>query len=191
MKEAFHYGLVLPWGLIHLPLCLCLFLLPCPCFSNALREHVRRSWLRQYTGVILTLLLFDIGWGLGLPSMLPLHLGSLRFCGQIVFSVANGCIGLVLFVFFCVLSENVRQTCTNPVILKRNGIATSDWQRQSGLYSPSKEEDSNSTKEAIEAGEAPAREITFEYDLDEVYGNPAAISTEEEYAFESQTEFMY
>ena len=126
--------------------------------------------------------------------MLPLYMGSLRFCGQIVFSVANGCIGLILFVFFCALSENVRQLCAISVILKRNSIATSDWQKQSGLYSSSKEEDNSSDREAteaIEAEEAPTHAITFEYDLDEVYGNPAEISTEEEYAFESQTEFMH
>jgi hypothetical protein len=191
VMEAFHYGLLLPWALIHLPLYLCLFLLPCPCFSNTLRENVRRSWLREYTGIVLSLLLFDIGWGLGLPAMHPLHLGNLRLCGQIVFSAANGCISLVLFVFFCALSENVRQTCTIPVTLKRNSIAMSDWQRQSGLYGPSQEEDNNNSKERTEATvtEECPQETTFEYDLDEVYGNPAAISTEEEYAFESQTQF--
>ena len=124
--------------------------------------------------------------------MHPLHLGSLRLCGQIVFSAANGCIGLVLFVFFCALSENVRQTCTIPVTLKRNSITMSDWQRQSGLYSPSQEEDnSNNSKERTEATVTEEFPQAFEYDLDEVYGNPAAISTEEEYAFESQTQFMH
>ena len=194
VEEAFHYGLVLPWALFHLPLWLGLLLLPCPCFSNTVKEHVRRSWLREYIGVILTLLLFDVGWGLGLPATHPLHVGSLRFYGQIVFSAANGCIGLVLFVFFCILSKKVRQTCAVTAIvksLKRSSIGKNDWQVQSGLYEHSNEgnEKDKEKKEATAAEEEEIPVITFNYDLNEVYGNPAVITPEEQYTFVSETEF--
>ena len=31
--------------------------------------------------------------------------------------------------------------------------------------------------------------ITFQYDLNEVYGNPAAVTADEEYEFQSETQF--
>ena len=38
-----------------------------------------------------------------------------------------------------------------------------------------------------ETEETPA--ITFQYDLNEVYGNPAAVTADEEYEFQSETQF--
>ena len=42
-------------------------------------------------------------------------------------------------------------------------------------------------KDAIEEEDAPV--ITFQYDLDEVYGNPAAVTADEDYEFQSETQF--
>lgn len=170
MDSAFHYGLILPWGLVHVPAIVCLLLAPCPCLSNTLREHVRRSWLREYTAIVLTLVLFDVSWGLGLPATHPLHVGNLRFIGQIVFCVANGCIGLVLFIFFSVLSKSVRKTCGISLALKR-GRENSDWQKQSGLYKSSKKDEKENSdcenmavKSDVKAAEEEKPVITFHYD---------------------------
>ena len=138
------------------------------------------------------LVLFDIGWGFGLPATHPLYIGSLRFYGQIVFTCANGCMGIVLLVFFCITSKEVRRTCIVKLLLnslRQNSVT--NWQRESGLY---KEDSGSDDKEAENVGvgreeneEIPV--ITFQYDLNEVYGNPAAMTPEEVYAFESETQF--
>ena len=54
-----------------------------------------------------------------------------------------------------------------------------------------KEDEEEQKKDVLRAGvdneETPV--ITFQYDLDEVYGNPAAVTADEEYDFHSETEF--
>lgn len=134
--------------------------------------------MRLYTGVFLAIFLFNIGWGLGLPATHPLHIGSLRFYGQIVFVVANGSTGLVLLIFFCIMSKNIRQTCSVVVVLKLLKRSSSDWQK---LYPSSKED-------KIVKGIPKERAIKEEEatELNEVYGNPAVV---EECAFETETQF--
>lgn len=86
------------------------------------------------------------------------------------------------------MSETVRQTCIITVILKSFRQRSIDWQRKSGLYKG----DDDDSKEMVEAATIEEEEIpviTFEYDLNEVYGNPAVVTAEEEYAFESETQF--
>ena len=54
----------------------------------------------------------------------------------------------------------------------------------------SKEEECEEEKDGkgtIMKEETPA--ITFQYDLNEVYGNPAAVTADEEYEFQSETQF--
>ena len=148
---------------------------------------MKGSWLREFAGIVLILLLFNVGWGLGLPATHPVDIGSLQFYGQIVFSTANGCIGVVLLVFFCILSEKVRKTCTVRLFLKMSSM--NDWQKQSGLYNSSKEDNKDNDKEMLVVKEEEPPVITFEYELNEVYGNPAVMNSEEEYAFESETQF--
>ena len=139
--------------------------------------------MREYTGVFLAIFLFDVGWGLGLPATHPLHAGSLRFYGQIVFVVANSSIGLVLLFFFCIMSENVRQTCSYVVVLKLLMRYSRDWEQQSGLYTSSKETDEDNKIKVLDTKDvSPAQ--TFE-----VYGNPAVVPSEEECVFESETQF--
>lgn len=133
--------------------------------------------MREYTGVFLVIFLFDVGWGLGLPATHPLHAGSLRFYGQIVFVVANCSIGLVLLIFFSIMSENVRRMCSFVKLLMRYN---SDWEQQSGLYTSSKEKDEEKIVDTKDV--SPAQ--TFE-----VYGNPAVVTSEEECVFESETQF--
>ena len=140
------------------------------------------SWVREYTGVLLVIFLFDIGWGLGLLATHPLHAGSLRFCGQIVFVVANGGIGLVLLIFFCIMSENVRKTCSFVVILKLLRYS-SDWEQQSRLYTSSKQKDQDNKIKILDTKDVSHAQ-TFE-----VHGNPAVVTSEEKCVFESETQF--
>lgn len=168
---AFTYGLVLPWALIHLLLCLVLLLLPCLCFFGTFRKHATSSRVREYTGVFLAIFLFNIGWGFGLPATHPLHIGSLRFYAQIVFVVANGSIGLVLLFFFCIMSKNVRQTYSIVVILRLLKRSSGDWQKKSRLYKSSKEV--NEIK-VVETKEEVVKEEE-DFDLNEVHGNPAVV----------------
>ena len=55
----------------------------------------------------------------------------------------------------------------------------------------SKEEECEEEKDGkgmiMKTEETPA--ITFQYDLNEVYGNPAAVTADEEYEFQSETQF--
>ena len=190
VEEPFLYGLVLPWALVHLLLWLGLILLPCPCCSTTLKEHVKRSWLREYIGLVLTLFLFDVGWGLGLPATHPLHVGSLRLYSQIIFSVSNGLIGPVVLLFYCILSKSVRKMCAWPTEkLKRRNLGRDDWQVQSGLYEKPEVEDEGDDVKLVDNEEKEPPKITFEYDLDEVYGNPAITTPEEMFAIVAETEF--
>ena len=190
-EEPFLYGLVLPWALLHLLLWLGLILLPCPCCSSTLKEHVKRSWLREYIGLVLALFLFDVGWGLGLPATHPLHVGSLRLYSQIVFSVSNGLIGPVVLLFYCILNKSVRKMCAWPTEkLKRRNLSKEDWQVQSGLYEkPDEAKDDVKVTDAANAEEKEPPQITFEYDLDEVYGNPTVTTPEEMFAIVAETDF--
>ena len=188
MNSAFHYGLLLPWILIHALLWLYLVLLPCPCCLNIFKNRVKGSWLRKYVGLALTLFIFDIGWGLGLPTTHPLYVENSPVYAQVVFSVANGFLGLILFIFYCLLSKKVRQTYNLMNVLRRSSIARGNWQKQSGLYDKKEEENIHDTNVLTVEEEEPTT-MTFEYNLDEVYGNPAVIRPEEEYAFVSETQF--
>lgn len=131
--------------------------------------------MREYTGIFLAIFLFNIGWGFGLPATHPLHIGSLRFYGQIVFVVANGGIGLVLLFFFCIMSKNVRQTYSVVVILRLLKRSSGDWQKKSRFNKSSNEKKAVKTKEEEEA-----------FDLNEVHGNPAVV---EDSIFKSETQF--
>ena len=138
------------------------------------------SWVREYTGVFLVIFLFDVGWGLGLPATHPLHAGSLRFYGQVVFVVANGGIGLVLLIFFCIMSENVRRTCSFVIVAKLLIRYSSDWKQQSRLYTSSKEKDQDNKIKILDTKDvSPAQ--TFD--------PPAVVTSEKEYVFESETQF--
>ena len=191
VQEPFLYGMIVPWALLHALLWVAFIFLPCPCFSYTMKEHLKRSWLREYIGLVVAILLFDVGWGLGLPATHPLHLGSLRFYSQIIFSATNGLIGPVFLVFYCLLNKSVRNVCIwLSGKLKRRALQNEDWQLQSGLYDNFKkiDEEENVRRVDFEEEKDPPQ-ITFEYNLDEVYGNPAALPPDETYAIMAETEF--
>ena len=72
--------------------------------------------------------------------------------------------------------------------LKRRVLQNEDWQVQSGLYDNLKKIDKEDNVKRVDLEKEPPK-ITFEYDLDEVYGNPATLPPDETYDFVAETDF--
>ncbi len=109
--EPYQYGLLLPWGIIHLLSYARMLISPCVRKQLSSKSSPAfRNWLREHIGLLVALILFDIAWGVGLPSMHPLDLGSTRKVLQVAFIIASFFLGLAVFVAFCLLSHEVRRS---------------------------------------------------------------------------------
>ena len=66
--------------------------------------------MREQTGLLLAIVSFDIAWGFGLPTLQYSETidNSMRSAFQIVFIVFSILLGVVVFLFFCLLSRTVR-----------------------------------------------------------------------------------
>ena len=84
-----------------------------------------------------------------------------------------------MFIFFSLGRWRERLCCggVSPT------AAGKDWEQQK------EEEDERMEKIRVATEKEEVPVITFQYDLDEVYGNPAAMTAEEHYEFESETQF--
>ena len=67
--------------------------------------------MREQTGLLLAIVCFDIAWGFGLPTLQYSETldNSKRVAFQIVFIVFSILLGVVVFLFFCLLSRTVRK----------------------------------------------------------------------------------
>ena len=74
--------------------------------------------------MVLTLLLFEVAWGFGLPATNSLGLGATRLVFQILFVIASAVLGLVMLIFFVFLNREAREVwtgCINTCIPGRTG----------------------------------------------------------------------
>ncbi|CAI8042979.1 Adhesion G protein-coupled receptor L3 [Geodia barretti] len=112
-NEPYWYGLLLVGGLIHM--LAWLFLFAGLCVVHIRREKISTQWFEEWLGIALTLAVFELAWGFGLPSTNTLGLGASRLVFQIVFVVGCIALGIVELVFFVVLLREPREVWTGLV----------------------------------------------------------------------------
>lgn len=79
------------------------------------------KWYIDFIGLILVASCFFIAWGFGLPSTRPLNMGLLRLIFQILFIAFCALCGIFLVVFFCLLSQQVREAICCCFYQRRKG----------------------------------------------------------------------
>ena len=100
-------------GLIHI--LAWLFLFTGLCVVHIRREKISTQWFEEWLGVALTLAVFELAWGFGLPSTNTLGLGATRLVFQIIFLVGCIVLGVIELVFFVVLLREPRGVWTGLV----------------------------------------------------------------------------
>lgn len=86
----------------------------------------RTAWKREQFGLLLAIVFFDIAWGFGLPALQFTESldTSLRTAFQIVFIVFSALLGISVFLFFCLLSHEVRKKILQLFTRGRSGAFT-------------------------------------------------------------------
>jgi hypothetical protein len=113
-REPYWYGLLLLGALVHVLAWVCLF--AGLCLVHIRGEKVNpNQWFQQWLGVALTLLVFELAWGFGLPSTNSLGLGATRLVFQIVFLVGCVALGVVELIFFVLVPREAREVWTGLV----------------------------------------------------------------------------
>jgi len=69
------------------------------------------TWVKEYVRLALSLILFFITWGFGIPATHRLNIG-IRIIFQVIFISGSFLLGITMFLFFCLLSREVRQKWT-------------------------------------------------------------------------------
>ena len=109
------FGLLLPSALSSAVAFLLVFLAPCPqsCYPRAKDDS--STWAREYIGLVLSLTLFCITWGFGIPATHHLNIGIARVIFQAIFITGSVLLGSTVFLFFCLLSPEVRKKWTGLI----------------------------------------------------------------------------
>ena len=71
------------------------------------KEEDKSFWI-SFFGLFVVFTLFYLAWGFGLPSVHPLNLGPARAIFQVIFIVATIALGVLMLLFFCLLSAEIR-----------------------------------------------------------------------------------
>ena len=79
------------------------------------KENGDRQWWMEFTGLFIIFILFYVAWGFGLPALHPLNLGLIRVVFQVIFIAAIITLGIIMVVFFCVLSPEIREAWKNLI----------------------------------------------------------------------------
>lgn len=66
------------------------------------------TWFKEWLGIAMILIVFEVTWGLGIPSTNSLGLGATRLVFQIIFVVCSVLLGLVVFLTFVLLCSDAR-----------------------------------------------------------------------------------
>ena len=122
-REPYWYGLLLAAGIIHIA-CWCILLTGLLPIRREKNDYGFGPWFKEWLGIALTFVVFEVAWGFGLPSTNSLGLGATRFVFQILFVVGSAALGLVMFIFFVLLLRDARETWTgwfNMIIPGRSG----------------------------------------------------------------------
>lgn len=72
-------------------------------------KQENKQWWIEFVGLFVTFVLFFVAWGFGLPALHQLNLGAVRVVFQIIFVVSIIALGVVILVFFCILSPEIRE----------------------------------------------------------------------------------
>ena len=89
-----------------------ILLLVAPCLRSRYPngKDDNSTWVREYIGLLVIVILFFIAWGFGIPATHPLNRGNLlRTAFQFIFIVGCFLLGITVFLFFCLLSREVRE----------------------------------------------------------------------------------
>jgi len=102
-------GLLLPSGLSLVIAFLLMLVAPCVQSRYPRPKDNTSTWVREYIGLALSLILFFITWGFGIPATHRLNSGIARIIFQAIFIAGSFLLGITVFLFFCLLSREVRQ----------------------------------------------------------------------------------
>ena len=72
------------------------------------KEEDKSFWI-SFFGLFVVFTLFYVAWGFGLPSVHPLNLGVARAIFQVIFIIATIALGVLMILFFCLLSAEIRE----------------------------------------------------------------------------------
>ena len=104
MSWALYLGVAFPVIVVHLVTLIMLLILTF--LSKKVQNNVKQ---REMLGISVTLILFDLIWGVGLSSFIVPQESSTQMTLQNVFIIASAVLGLLIVSFFCVLSKKVRE----------------------------------------------------------------------------------
>ena len=76
------------------------------CLSKKVQEYIK---YREALGIVISLLVFDITWGVGLSSVALTAADAPKITLQKIFTFTSSIFGLPMIFFFCILSKDVRQ----------------------------------------------------------------------------------
>ena len=110
-REPYWYGLLLAAGIIHIA-CWCILLTGLLPIRREKNDYRFGTWFKEWLGIALTFVVFEVAWGFGLPSTNSLGLGATRFVFQILFVLGSAALGLVMFIFFVLHLREARETWT-------------------------------------------------------------------------------
>ena len=112
MGYPYWLGLLLPSGLSSVVALLLVFVAPCVQARFPKSKDDSSTWVREYIGVVLSLILFCVTWGFGIPATHRLNIGIARVIFQAIFIAGSFLLGITVFLFFCLLSRDVRSKWT-------------------------------------------------------------------------------
>lgn len=166
-----------------------ILLVVAPCIRSRYPQSKDESstWVREYIGLFVIVVVFWIAWGFGIPATHPLNRGNLlRTTFQIIFIAGTFLLGILVFLFFCLLSREVREKWSKLLPRacksKRSGYAfTTDNTQlaEENLYMT--QYDTKSTEKPTEMetkGASPPAGIGV--DIDVVIPNPVAATAAED-----------
>ena len=112
-RHALWFGLATPVILVHLVTITSLLLLNF--LSDKIHRYVKQ---RELLGVCVTLVLFNVIWGIGLTSSALASGNPQKLTLQNIFTIASAVQGLEIGFFFCILSKKVREEFVRLVTSK-------------------------------------------------------------------------
>lgn len=124
-SAPFWYGLFLIGGLLFLlTLVLLVFLLFRFKKENAPSQKYKSHWHYDYIGLGVVSVCLFVAWGVGLPATRPFNVGYLRLFFQLIFLVGCALCGLLMVIFFCLLSKQVMAAlCCRRRNRSKSGVA--------------------------------------------------------------------
>ena len=145
------------------------------------KEEDKSFWI-EFFGLFIVFTLFYIAWGFGLPSVHPLNLGTARVIFQVIFIIATIALGVLMLIFFCMLSPEIRnawKTCFLPGYSKKVNIGGGRGGIEDNLYMTNRSTaGSNLKEEAVKDVSFTFTGNTIENPLASEYDVPRPVTKE-------------